>query len=177
MRDIEFRLICELMKNSRRSDRELAKAVGVSQPTVSRLIKKLERQGTIREYTMIPDYRQVGLELAAVTFLSLRETVSQGEIEKLRRRIREQEGEKPYPSILVLNGIGLGSDRVIVSLHESYSKYAEFIRVVKEHPLVRIDEVKSFIVNLVDKNHFQNLTFSGLAKYLLHNEAVQKTKK
>jgi hypothetical protein len=44
MKNIELKLISELMKNSRRSDRELAKAIGVSQPTVSRLIKKLENQ-------------------------------------------------------------------------------------------------------------------------------------
>lgn len=53
MKDIEVRIISELMKNSRRSDRELAKAIGVSQPTISRTIKRLEKEGYIREYTMI----------------------------------------------------------------------------------------------------------------------------
>ena len=45
MKDVELKLISELMKNSRRSDRELAKTIGVSQPTVSRLIRKLEKNG------------------------------------------------------------------------------------------------------------------------------------
>jgi DNA-binding Lrp family transcriptional regulator len=49
MKDIERRLISELMKNSRRSDRELAKALGTSQPTITR--GKLEREGIIKEYT------------------------------------------------------------------------------------------------------------------------------
>jgi DNA-binding Lrp family transcriptional regulator len=43
MKETALKLIAELMKNSRRSDRELAKAVGVSQPTVTRTIKKLAR--------------------------------------------------------------------------------------------------------------------------------------
>jgi DNA-binding Lrp family transcriptional regulator len=45
MKDSELRLTAELMKNSRRSDRELAKALGVSQPMISRMIKKLEKEG------------------------------------------------------------------------------------------------------------------------------------
>jgi DNA-binding Lrp family transcriptional regulator len=53
VKDIELRLIAELMKNSRRSDRELTKIIGVSQPTVSRTIKRLDKEGYIKEYTAI----------------------------------------------------------------------------------------------------------------------------
>jgi DNA-binding Lrp family transcriptional regulator len=42
MKDVELRLISELMKNSRRSDKELAKVIGVSQPTVTRIRLKLQ---------------------------------------------------------------------------------------------------------------------------------------
>ena len=63
MKDVELRLISELMKNSRRSDRELAKATGVSQPTISRMIKKLEKERIIKEYTMIPDFVKLGYEI------------------------------------------------------------------------------------------------------------------
>jgi DNA-binding Lrp family transcriptional regulator len=44
MKDVQLKLISERMKNCRRSDRELAKVIGVSQPTASRLIEKLERR-------------------------------------------------------------------------------------------------------------------------------------
>jgi DNA-binding Lrp family transcriptional regulator len=71
MKEVERKLISELMKNSRRSDRQLARAVGVSQPTVSRLIKKLEKQGYIREYTMIPDFAKLGYELMAITLAKM----------------------------------------------------------------------------------------------------------
>jgi hypothetical protein len=37
LKDTELRLISELLKNSRRSDRELSRALGISQPTVSRM--------------------------------------------------------------------------------------------------------------------------------------------
>ncbi|MFZ0965605.1 MAG: Lrp/AsnC family transcriptional regulator, partial [Candidatus Bathyarchaeia archaeon] len=60
MKKVELNLISELMKNSRQSDRNLAKVIGVSQPTVTRIRNKLEKEGYIREYTMIPDFSKLG---------------------------------------------------------------------------------------------------------------------
>ena len=49
-------LLLELLKNSNRSDRELAKVLGVSQPTVSRIKKQLVTEGTMKEFSVIPDF-------------------------------------------------------------------------------------------------------------------------
>jgi DNA-binding Lrp family transcriptional regulator len=73
LKDVEIRIVAELMKNSRRSDREIALAVGVSQPTVSRTIEKLEKEGVIKEYTMIPDFSRLGYEIMGSTQFELRE--------------------------------------------------------------------------------------------------------
>jgi DNA-binding Lrp family transcriptional regulator len=48
VKDVELKLVSELMKNSRRSDREMARVLGLSQPTVGRMIKKLEKEGIIQ---------------------------------------------------------------------------------------------------------------------------------
>ena len=81
LKKIEIRIIAELMKNSHRSDRQIAQALGVSQPTVSRTIKKLEKEGIIKEYTMIPDFRRLGYQLMALAFLGKPETQMQEESE------------------------------------------------------------------------------------------------
>ena len=52
VKDVELKLVSELIKNSRRSDRELARVLGLSQPTVGRMIKKLEKR---RNYTRVYD--------------------------------------------------------------------------------------------------------------------------
>lgn len=58
-------LLYEIMKYSRRSDRELAKTIKVSQPTITRIRKVLEDNGYIREYTVMPALEKLGFEILA----------------------------------------------------------------------------------------------------------------
>ena len=59
----------ELIKNSSRSDHKLAKAIGVSQPTVTRLRNQLEKEGYIQEYTVIPDLTKINYSIMAIILL------------------------------------------------------------------------------------------------------------
>ena len=68
-RELPERLLRELLKNSKRSDRELAKVLGVSQPTITRIRHKLEQEGVIRDYTIIPDFKKLGFEIMAIEFV------------------------------------------------------------------------------------------------------------
>jgi len=113
MKDVELKLIVELMKNSRRSDRELAKALKVSQPTISRTIRKLEKEGLIREYTAIPDFYGLGFDLMSVNFVKFKPNTTLVDIEKMKKTANEFESQSGIPSILVMNGMGLDSDRIL----------------------------------------------------------------
>ncbi len=68
LKPMDYRLFWELVKNSRRSDRKLAKVLGVSQPTVTRKRAKLE-EDFIDGYTVIPKWGNIGYELTAFTFV------------------------------------------------------------------------------------------------------------
>jgi len=119
------------MKNSRRSDRDLAKAIGVSQPTVSRLLKKLENDGIIKKYAVIPDFRKLGFDLLALTFTRIQE-LGPREIEKTTRVIENM--KENLPEVVMLErGLGLGYDGVIVSFHEDYSSYVRFRKGIRDH--------------------------------------------
>ena len=80
-----MRLIAELVKNSRRSDRELAKVLRASQPTVTRARRRLENEGYLREYTVIPDFNKVGFQLAAFILVRMKTNLSAEEVEKARQ--------------------------------------------------------------------------------------------
>ena len=166
MKDIELKLISELMKNSRRSDRELAKTIHVSQPTVSRMIKKLEKNGVIEEYTMIPNFSKLGFNILTLVFTKMKKELTQDLIRKVRERVREDEKENPSSVLMALGGLGIDSDRVLVLLSEDFSTYSKYLSMVKEYPLIEIESIKSFMIDLADRRHFRPLTFSSLAKYL-----------
>jgi DNA-binding Lrp family transcriptional regulator len=167
MRDVELKLISELMKNSRRSDRKLAKVVGVSQPTVSRLVKRLEKDGIIKEYTMIPDFRKLGYQLLALTFVKLREPLGSEETDKARKIAKQELEESPYGIVLLERGIGLGYDGVIVGLYEDYAAYTEHRNKLREYPFLEVTDVEGFLISLDDEVHYRPLTLQTLAKQLL----------
>ena len=163
MKDVELKLISELMKNSRRSDRELAKVIGVSQPTVSRLLKRLEKNGFIQAYTIVPDFSKIGFQIMAFTFARLRKPVSPKELEEARKGVRELLNKEKSPAILGMSGMGFDADRVLLTLHEDYAAFSDFQRFIRKQPLVEVDEIHTFLVDLNDKNHFLPPNFTGLA--------------
>jgi DNA-binding Lrp family transcriptional regulator len=165
MKDTELKLICALMKNGRRSDRELAKDIGVSQPTVTRLRSRLEKEGIIKEYTMIPDFRKLGLEIMAVTFVRFNEALTPEIIEKVTNTGLELEKKSPTPTIMIMSGLGLGYDGMFISFHEDYSSFLKLLNLAKQLPFLERTRLDSFIVDLSEE--YRHLTLSNLANYLL----------
>lgn len=168
MKDVELKLISELMKNSRRSDKQLAKAIGVSQPTVGRILKKFQKEGVIKEFTVIPDFRKLGYSLAAITLGRLKEQFREPKmLGEARRKFVQSFNEGAYEVILDERGMGLGYDGIIVSFHRDYSEYLGFKRWVAEMPFIEVNKLDSFLIDLNDEVHHRYLTFSYLAKHLL----------
>jgi DNA-binding Lrp family transcriptional regulator len=167
MKDVELKLISELMKDSRRSDRELAKALGVSQPTIGRIRAKLKEEGIIREYTVIPDFRKLGYSLAAITLGRVREEFREPKLlDKARRKFVQSFNEGAFEVILDEKGIGMGYDGIIVSFHRTFSEYLEFKKWIAQMPFIDQQKLDSFIIDLNDKVHHRYLTFSYLAEHL-----------
>ena len=185
MREIELKILSELMKNSRRSDRELAKAIGSSQPTVSRIRKRLEKEGYIREYTMIPDFAKLGLGIMALTFSHFASPLSEEELEEVKKiyrektkNVREAEETARLQIVLQEEGTGLGYSGVTVSFHKDYASFVEFMKLaeqnlhvelkdsVKPFPVLQIDKIENFLLNLKDETRYVPLTFANLAKHV-----------
>jgi DNA-binding Lrp family transcriptional regulator len=169
MKETEFQVFCELMKNSRRSDRQLAKIVGVSQPSVTRARRRLEEQGYIREYTLVPDFEKLGFELMAVTFLRYKEGITREEMKEVNEAARKYEKEHPAAFLMAASGRGLGFERIFVTFHKSYPSFVETIRTVQQLPFRAVADIDSFIVPL-GESHYRPFTFSEIAKYLLMRE-------
>lgn len=58
-------ILGELVKDSRKTTKSIAKSLGIPRATVHDRIARMEQRGTIRKYTAVPDYGQLGLGVTA----------------------------------------------------------------------------------------------------------------
>jgi DNA-binding Lrp family transcriptional regulator len=175
LKDVELRLISELMKNSRRSDRELARALKISQPTVSRIRSRLEKEGYLKEFTTIPDFGKLGFQLVAFILVKMKTNLTAKEIEKAQRITMKDMMEKaPDEIVLFYRGMGGGYTGVLVSFHRSYSDYSKLVERIKAYPFVDLSATLSFLVDLNDRTQNRPFTFSTLAKHLLTMQKQEK---
>jgi DNA-binding Lrp family transcriptional regulator len=136
-------LLYVLMKNSKRSDRELAKVIGASQPTITRLRKSLETLNLVREYTVIPALEKLGFEIAAFSFVSV-SGFQQENVKMTLGWVSEN------PKILFSSsGEGLGGKSlVLVSIHKDYSDFSEFSRELRSALGGKVVSMESFLISL-----------------------------
>ncbi|MEM2093249.1 MAG: Lrp/AsnC family transcriptional regulator [Candidatus Bathyarchaeia archaeon] len=128
-------LLYELMKDSKRSDRELAKIVGASQPTITRMRKALESLEYIREYTVIPALDKLGFELLSLNFITANIT------SEFKEWITNN------PKILFATfGRGFEDESLlIVSIHKDFTDFSEFTREIRNVVGSGLSSMKSFL--------------------------------
>lgn len=167
LKETYLKILSELMKNSRISDREVAKKLGISQPTVSRIRSRLSNEGYIKEYTVIPDFTKLGYSIMAFTFPKVK-PMPKDELEEARKISLEDMRKGPSEIILFERGMGTNFDGVIISLHKDYTSYARLLRRAKDHPF--IESCESLLVDLNDKIHYRPLTLSTFADHIIEAE-------
>jgi DNA-binding Lrp family transcriptional regulator len=64
-----MKIIAELRKDGRASLRQVAKRLGTSTTTVAGRIREMEKNGMIRGFRPLLDYRQLGFGITAVTLI------------------------------------------------------------------------------------------------------------
>lgn len=134
-----LKLLLELLKDSKRSDRELAKVLDVSQPTVSRMRSKLVKEGVIREFTVIPDFVKMGYEVMAITCVKTKHTLEH--MEKAEKSIMAK------PNVIFsARAEGVGKNGVMITMHKDYTDFSNFLA---EHLLEMGDDIKDHCTMLI----------------------------
>ncbi len=162
MKKIDLRILAELMRNSKMSDRQLAKRVGVSQPTITRRRARLEK-GVISGYTTIPQWTSLGYEVLAITLIKTRQAAGTKEKYESSRR-RGKKWLMIQPQIIMSGGCrGLGADSFMISVHRSYPEYDEFLRNHRLEMGDLVEDVQSVLVNLSGEEILKPLHMRYLA--------------
>ena len=143
--DIDKRLLSELLKDSKRSFRELAKAIGVSAATVINHIQRLESAGVIKDYAVRLDHERLGYELTVITEI----TVSKGKLLETDEEIAK------LPSVCAVYDITGLTDAMVVAKFKSRSDLSEFTKSLLAMPYV--ERTNTHVVLTTVKEDFRML--------------------
>ena len=162
MKDIDFKILHELMKNSKRSDRDLARQIGVSQPTVTRRRARLEEEA-IDNYTLIPKWLTLGYSILVITLVKTDSRTRTNE-KNIRERKRALDWLMKRPQIIMGSGCtGNQSDSFLFSVHKSYGEYDDMLRELRRDLGDTINDIQSILVNLEGNNVLKPLGMKYLA--------------
>jgi DNA-binding Lrp family transcriptional regulator len=158
------KLLFALIKNSKRSDRELARALHLSQPTVTRLRKILEKEA-IEQYTAIPNLSYLGFDLISFTFSTTKELVNPLE-EKGKKWTAEQ------PSVMFAStGQGMDADAVMISVHKDYADFAKFYQNFRRDWGGSLQNFRTFLVSVKGSVQLKALSPNCLVESYAKEEA------
>jgi DNA-binding Lrp family transcriptional regulator len=124
--DIDRKLLREILKDSKRSSRELAKAIGVSAATVINHVQRLESGGVIKDYSVRLDHERLGYELTVVTEI----IVSKGKLLETDEEIAK------IPHVCAVYDITGETDAMVVAKFKSRSDLSEFTKKLLSMPYV-----------------------------------------
>ena len=133
-------LLLEYLKGSKRSDRELAKVLGVSQPTVTRMRSSLVEEGVIREFTIIPDFVKMGYEIMAITCFK----------SKVMEELEKMTTARPNV-IFASRAEGMEKNAVIISLHKNYTDFSKFLRDLRLEGGDDLQDYNTMLISLKEK--------------------------
>jgi DNA-binding Lrp family transcriptional regulator len=162
LKEKEKKLLIALLKNSKESDRKLAKKLGVSQPTVTRTRSKIEKEGIVKDYTIIPDWKKLGFEIMALTFTKMDPKVMSKE---LLGKVKKYASEFPN-AFFASTGEGLGMTGVIMSLHRDYRDYARKLALFRIDWGPYMESIQSFVI-VIGEGEIKEFSFRYLDENLL----------
>ena len=143
--EIDRRLLRELLIDSKRSYRELARSIGVSTATVINRVQRLESSGVIKGYTVIIDHERLGFELTVVTEI----TVSKG------RLIEGEEAVSKLPNVCAVYDVTGLTDAMVVAKFRSRRDLSKFTKGLLAMPYV--ERTNTHVVLTTVKEDFRML--------------------
>jgi len=161
-KELPQKLLRELLKNSKRSDRELAKILKVSQPTITRTRHKLEKNGMIKDYTITPDFKKMGFELLVINLAKLRPEIL---LSERSEKLREFAAKFPN-TMFVSTGEGMGMNTMRISFYRNYTEYHNRVNLMKIEWKDIIEDIQSFVV-VIGEGEFKRFSLTHLKDVLL----------
>ncbi|MDG7038084.1 MAG: Lrp/AsnC family transcriptional regulator [Nitrososphaerota archaeon] len=126
IKDLDVRVLEELIQNSNTPVRDIARKLGVSVGTVHAKIKAMERDGTIKGYAAVTDLSKVGYDITAVTEV----IVSKGRLFEVEKEIAKMR------NVVVVYDVTGMADIITIGKFRSREELSSFTKKVLSLPYV-----------------------------------------
>ena len=147
-------LFIELFLDSKQSDRCLAKKINVSQPTVSKLRKKLDNEDYVSEYTLIPNLSKIDVQLISFIGIKWKDYKNIQDLKRFESIVQDND-------LVFFAAPGEGfqdKTKMLISFHKDYKSYEEFLRELRADFAEVIDAMDTFLIST--DNILKNFTFN-----------------
>jgi DNA-binding Lrp family transcriptional regulator len=143
--DIDRRLLREMLGDSKRSYRELARNIGVSTATVINHVQRLESASVIKDYTVRLDHERLGYELTVITEI----VVSKGKLLETEEEIAK------IPNTCAVYDVTGATDAMVIAKFKSRSNLSDFTKKLLSMPYV--ERTNTHVVLTTMKEDFRML--------------------
>jgi DNA-binding Lrp family transcriptional regulator len=157
-------LLLEYLKDSNRSDRQIAKVLGVSEATVSRLKRRLVTEGLVCQFSVMPNFSKIGYEIMAFSCVKFKPE----KIPEIEARAKDW-ARKNHEIVFTSRTQGMGMDVLTISVHKNYADYAKFIKMNRETFGDLMIETHNMLIDLKG-----GVTKPFSLKYLAEDETRKK---
>jgi DNA-binding Lrp family transcriptional regulator len=124
--DVDRKILNELMRDSRKSYRAIARRAGISVGTVLSRIRKLEKNGVIKGYTAVLDHEKLGYQLTVLAEI----TVSKGKLLEMEQAIGKLQN-----TCAVYDVTGM-TDALVIAKFHSREELSKFTKSLLSMPFV-----------------------------------------
>ena len=124
--DLDKRILEELLKNSKRSYRQLADELGIAPGTVLNRIKEMESKGIIKGYTIIVDQGKLSSQIIALIEI----ISSGGKLEEMGKKLAK------FPNIYGVYETTGSPDAIILGKFRDTDELGKFARYLLGLPSV-----------------------------------------
>ena len=124
--ETDVKILKTLTANARLSSRQISKQCNMSVGTVLSRIKKMEQEGIIKGYSILPDHEKLGYELTVVTEI----TVSKGRLLEMENEIAR------FPNVCSVYDVTGLTDAMIIAKFKDREELSRFTKHLLSLPFV-----------------------------------------
>lgn len=128
LRKREIQVLTRLLNDGRKPDKHIAKEIGTTQTTVTRIRQRLERDGHIESYRARGDLEKAGLSIIVTTLFEWTDFSKKEAFEKAKKYILDN------PHVVFFGrGEGMsGKTIIVITVHKSFEEYESFMHGLRE---------------------------------------------